>query len=129
MLTLRAKYKDGRIYFKDVVSFSGEHEVFITFLAEDDEMLKVSLEENKELKTIIRKSRGILTTREMEILRLIQRGIKVKEIAEELEITHGTARNHLTLIYTKLKVRNQSEAVAKAIRIGLLDPISWEREA
>jgi DNA-binding NarL/FixJ family response regulator len=58
----------------------------------------------------------------MQILRHIQRGKRIEDVAKELGITHGTARNHLTSIYAKLEVKNKYEAIDKAIRLGLLDP-------
>lgn len=56
-----------------------------------------------------------LSTRELEVLRLIAKGHTNEEIAEELIIAIGTVKNHVTNIYRKLpNVRTRSEAVAWA---------------
>jgi DNA-binding NarL/FixJ family response regulator len=61
-----------------------------------------------------------LTTRELEILRLISRGYKREEVAAQLGITVSTVGSHINTIYRKLDVRSNIEAVALAGRIGLL---------
>ena len=62
-----------------------------------------------------------LTTREREIIRSIvhSRGGKSLAIAEELHMSEHTLRNHLTLIYEKLGVRNRIDLYAYAIEHGL----------
>ena len=121
MITLRAKFKNGQIVFIDSVPFSGEHDVLITFMSSDSQAVEVSKDDLQELKTLIRESGLVLSPKELEILRLAQSGKKIEEIAESLEISHGSARNHLSSVYAKLKVQNRTEAIHKAIRIGLLD--------
>ena len=54
-----------------------------------------------------------LSPRESEILRLLARGHRSKEIAEELGITAGTVNTHVRHVYEKLHVRSRAEAVAK----------------
>lgn len=121
MITLRAKFKNGQIAFIDSVPFSGEHDVLITFMSHDSQAVEVSKDDLQELKTLIRESGLVLSPKELEILRLAQSGKKIEEIAETLEISHGSARNHLSSVYAKLKVQNRTEAIHKAIRLGLLD--------
>jgi NarL family two-component system response regulator LiaR len=56
-----------------------------------------------------------LSTRELEVLRLIAKGNTNEEIAEALIIAIGTVKNHVMNIYKKLpNVRTRSEAVAWA---------------
>jgi len=55
-----------------------------------------------------------LTAREGEILRLMGRGLPLKQIADRLGITTKTVENHATKLYAKLGVRNRREAVARA---------------
>lgn len=56
-----------------------------------------------------------LSTRELEVLRLIAKGNTNEEIARELTIAEGTVKNHVTNIYRKLpSVHTRSEAVAWA---------------
>ena len=121
MITLRAKFKNGQIVFIDSVPFSGEHDVLITFMSSDSQAVEVSKDDLQELKALIRESGLVLSPKELEILRLAQSGKKIEEIAESLEISHGSARNHLSSVYAKLKVQNRTEAIHKAIRLGLLD--------
>lgn len=63
---------------------------------------------------------GPLSKREMELLRLIAEGCSNKEIATRLVISIGTVKRHTSNIFTKLSVKNRTEAVAKTREIGLL---------
>jgi DNA-binding NarL/FixJ family response regulator len=54
-----------------------------------------------------------LTSRELEILELLSRGLTNKEIALKTNIAPGTVRNHLANIFKKLHVRCRTEAAAK----------------
>ena len=56
-----------------------------------------------------------LTDREKQTLELMSRGMLMKQIAEELDISYHTVNNHLRAIYDKLHVHNRSSAVAKAL--------------
>jgi DNA-binding CsgD family transcriptional regulator len=56
-----------------------------------------------------------LTLREEEILRLLARGSRSKEIADELRIGTGTVNTHVRHIYEKLHVRSRAEAVARFV--------------
>lgn len=61
----------------------------------------------------------LLTKREMEVLRLIARGLSNQEIAEKLVITKGTVRIHVSKILTKLHLTNRVQAVLYALQEGL----------
>lgn len=61
-----------------------------------------------------------LTNREQEILSLLVEGLNYKAISEALFISLDTVRNHIRHIYEKLQVHSKSQAVAKAIREGLI---------
>jgi DNA-binding NarL/FixJ family response regulator len=56
---------------------------------------------------------GGLTGRESEVLTLLTRGRRSKEVADELGISVQTVHTHLRNIYEKLHVRSRSEAVAR----------------
>ncbi|HEX6334754.1 MAG TPA: response regulator transcription factor [Flavisolibacter sp.] len=56
----------------------------------------------------------ILSNRENEILQLLAKGLLYKEIADHLQITTGTVRQHIHKIYEKLHVQNRTEAINKA---------------
>ena len=55
-----------------------------------------------------------LTKRETEILRLMEAGLKYKEIAAELVISLNTVRYHVKAIYGKLQANNRAQAIKKA---------------
>lgn len=61
-----------------------------------------------------------LTPRELEVLRLLGQGARNKEIAEALIIAERTVKIHVGNILTKLNVSNRTEAVAVAMKVGLL---------
>jgi DNA-binding NarL/FixJ family response regulator len=61
-----------------------------------------------------------LTTRELEILRLLAKGMEASEIATELSISQKTVAKHLEHVLSKLDVHTRAQAVALAYREGLL---------
>jgi LuxR family transcriptional regulator, maltose regulon positive regulatory protein len=61
-----------------------------------------------------------LTGRELEVLRLLARGQRNQEIAEELVVTLDTVKKHVSHILDKLGAANRTEAVARARDLGLL---------
>ena len=61
-----------------------------------------------------------LSTRELEILRLVSDGLSNKEIAEKLVIAEGTVKNHLSSILAKLSARDRMQAVLIAKKAGLV---------
>jgi DNA-binding NarL/FixJ family response regulator len=61
-----------------------------------------------------------LSVREKEVLTSLAEGNNYQEIADRLFISVDTVRHHIKNIYKKLHVHSQSEAVAKAIRKGLI---------
>ncbi len=71
-------------------------------------LLNIFLDEKKITK------KEILTDRENEVLQLLADGLLYKEIAERLNIVHGTVRQHIHNIYEKLHVQNLTEAINKA---------------
>jgi DNA-binding NarL/FixJ family response regulator len=65
-----------------------------------------------------------LTARELEILRLTAAGWVKKRIAKQLGLSHNTVRNHAQSTLTKLHAHSQLEAVANAVREGVLSSTS-----
>jgi DNA-binding NarL/FixJ family response regulator len=61
-----------------------------------------------------------LTPRELEVLRLVARGMSNREIAESLGTSEGTVKNQTSSILQKLGVRDRTRAVLKAAELGLL---------
>lgn len=62
-----------------------------------------------------------LTAREELVLALVSRGYSAKEIALELQIAPRTVEKHIDHIRLKIRARNRTHMVARAISIGLLD--------
>jgi len=62
-----------------------------------------------------------LTPREIEVLGLIKLGRTNRQIAEELVISLGTAKNHVEHIISKLGVSDRTQAVVRSLEMGILD--------
>lgn len=60
-----------------------------------------------------------LTEREYEVLKLLGQGCNNREIAEELFITEGTVKNHVSHIITKIGLRDRTQAAIYAVRHGI----------
>ncbi len=63
-----------------------------------------------------------LSSREIEILRLIAQGLENKEIGEKLHAAEQTVKNAVSVIYTKLGVENRREARRLALDSGIVKP-------
>lgn len=61
-----------------------------------------------------------LSERERFVLRAIARGCTSREISIDMDLSERTVKSHLTSIYGKLGVESRAEAVAEAIRLGLV---------
>jgi DNA-binding NarL/FixJ family response regulator len=61
-----------------------------------------------------------LTARELQVLRLLADGASNKSIARHLDITPHTAKFHVASIVAKLGAKGRTDAVAKAMRLGLV---------
>jgi DNA-binding NarL/FixJ family response regulator len=71
---------------------------------------------NKERSTALK-----LTDRELEVLRLVAKGLNNREVAKELFISENTVKNHVRNILEKLQLHSRMEAVMYAMKEKLLD--------
>ena len=62
----------------------------------------------------------VVTKREEEVLQLIADGCSTTEVAEQLFISQKTVKNHLASIYQKLDARDRTQAVLRAVRMGIV---------
>ncbi len=65
-----------------------------------------------------------LTTREVEVLKLVACGLQSKEIAAHLAISRKTARNHIERIYAKIGASNRARAALFAMQHGLMTDVT-----
>lgn len=62
----------------------------------------------------------ILTARQLQILPLLAEGMPNKRIADTMGVTVGTVKQHMKEVFKRLEVRNRTQAVNAAQRLGLL---------
>lgn len=70
--------------------------------------------------------RFVLSTREMEVLRLLRDGLSVPAIALEMYISYSTAKTYVARVYQKLGATNRAQALMAAVQYGL---VTSERQA
>lgn len=61
----------------------------------------------------------LLTTRELEVLNSLTRGINYKQISKDLFISESTVKTHVNNIFTKLNVNDRTQAVLYALHHGI----------
>lgn len=61
------------------------------------------------------------TQRQMQVLRLLARGLSNKQIGERLFVSERTVKAYLSSVFEKLEVNNRSAAITAALRLGLID--------
>jgi two-component system NarL family response regulator len=67
-----------------------------------------------------RSNQPALTAREVQVLELLVKGMRNKEIGETLAISEETARVHLKSIFVKFNVHDRTAALAEALRRGIV---------
>jgi DNA-binding NarL/FixJ family response regulator len=75
----------------------------------------------EEVRLVDRKPEAPLSPREIEILQQVAYGSTTKEVADALGISFHTVKTHLERIFEKLGANDRAQAVAIAIRQGLVD--------
>lgn len=67
------------------------------------------------------KSSGRLSPRETQVLQLVANGYENKQIAHELELSEATVKTYMRGIFDRLEVTSRAEAVAVALRLGVIE--------
>jgi DNA-binding CsgD family transcriptional regulator len=113
---LSIKTRDGRrsVAVATVAVNGAERPLFLHLLRNGEEIEPVSARPSAE--------KFALTARQREILGLLADGVPAKVIASRLNRSETTVRNHIRAILSELGCHSQLEAVAKARRVGLLEP-------
>jgi len=62
----------------------------------------------------------VISAREEEVLQLVADGLSLPEVAAALYISVKTVKNHLASIYSKLDARDRTQAVLRAVRMGII---------
>jgi DNA-binding NarL/FixJ family response regulator len=136
---IRGQFNDARILV--VTSYQTEEEIFqaleagaLGYILKDlgREALVEAIREvfagRRWMSSAIRRQftdRGLrqpLTGREMEVLKLLVRGLTNREIAHVLRISASTVKNHVNSLLIKLEVADRTEAVSFCIARGLIRP-------
>ncbi len=95
-------------------------EVALVGTAEDADLVVSERVVRAAAPSAVAEAGGALTARELEVLRLVARGLSNKEIAADLRITTHTVKYHLAAVLEKLGVRSRTEAVSLGVRTGLV---------
>jgi len=135
--TIRAEFPSAKIIV--LSTYQGDEDIYrameagaVTYLLKDmiaEKMMGVIREVAGGGRPILpevaqrltgRMFKAALTLRETEVLQLLVRGLRNKEIAAELRISEETVQGHVKNILAKLSVHDRTEAVAVAIRRGIV---------
>ena len=135
--TIRAEFPSARIIV--LSTYQGDDDIYraleagaVTYLLKDmiaEKMMGVIREVAGGGRPILpevaqqltgRMFQAALTNREVEVLQLVARGMRNKEIAGDLKISDETVQGHVKNILAKLSVHDRTEAVAVAIRRGIV---------
>ncbi len=65
---------------------------------------------------------GLLTDREREVLEAVAHGLSNSEVAEQLFMSHATAKTHVSRLLTKLGARDRAQLVMIAYESGMIVP-------
>ncbi len=68
----------------------------------------------------VQPAESIITRREEEVLQLIAEGLSTTEVATKLFISVKTVKNHLASVYQKLDSRDRTQAVVRAVKMGII---------
>lgn len=84
-------------------------------------MARELVNEYKRIKNGSDDPKSLLTDREVEVLKLLSKGMLNKEIANELYISEKTVKNHISSIFRKLDVQDRTQAAVFAVKNRIAD--------
>ncbi|MCI0411751.1 response regulator transcription factor [bacterium] len=143
---LRPEFPDARFIVLSV--FDGNEDIYralkagaLSYLLKDsepDELLHAIREINAGKKYLPgrvasklaeRITEDYLTSREQEVVQLMADGKSNKQIADDLNVSEGTVKNHVTNVLEKLGVTSRSHAIVEALRRGIVHPANLYRKS
>ena len=74
----------------------------------------------QESEAVVLTNTSNLSDRELEVLQLLADGQSTSEIAEAMFISQKTVKNHLASIYEKIDARDRTQAVVRAVKMGII---------
>ncbi len=83
------------------------------------ESVREKLKDHEDEDVIISNKMASLTTKQFQVLKLLQAGLLNKQIAHDLNITEATVKAHISAIFRKLSVNTRTQAVLMAEKIQL----------
>jgi len=135
--TIRAEFPSAKIII--LSTYQGDEDIFraldagaVTYLLKDtlaEKLVEIVREVARGGRPVLpeiaqrlteRMFQPALTNREIEVLHLLARGMRNKEIAADLKISDETVQGHVKNILAKLSVHDRTEAVAVAVRRGIV---------
>ncbi|MBO4292178.1 MAG: response regulator transcription factor [Lachnospiraceae bacterium] len=82
-------------------------------------VMKKRMENGLPSQTVPDSEEGVLTSRELEVVRLVSQGYDNKEIATALYLAEGTVRNQISKILEKLELKDRTQLAVYAVKHGL----------
>ena len=100
----------------------GREEFFMALkeIKNGNEFISPEVQERRKMRDIDPKPTGGLTDRQIEVLRLVCNGFTGEEIAKTLQLSLGRVNNIKSDLYTAMNVRNENEAIGRALELGII---------
>lgn len=100
---------------KNAITVVEEGEIYI------EPSLTTDINSNLVKREIVKEKLEELTTREVEVLKMLSKGLLNKEIAATLNISERTVKNHVSNIFKKINVSDRTQAAVFAIKHNIVD--------
>lgn len=100
---------------KNAITLVDEGEIYI------EPSLTTDINSNLVKREIVKEKLEELTVREIEVLKMLSKGLLNKEIAATLNISERTVKNHVSNIFKKINVSDRTQAAVFAIKHNIVD--------